>query len=94
MRIPRFFAFGSFGLPILVLIKTLGITKILVDWNVVCVLHLVNNKDCMANNLPFEKKVLAVSMLAEGSSIRAIERMDGQSSEWTVAELVERCGEL
>jgi IS1 family transposase len=31
----------------------------------------------MANNLPFEKKVLAISMLAEGSSIRSIERMTG-----------------
>jgi IS1 family transposase len=31
----------------------------------------------MANNLPFEKKVLAVSMLAEGSSIRSIERVTG-----------------
>ena len=29
----------------------------------------------MANNLPTEKKVLAVSMLAEGSSIRSIERI-------------------
>jgi IS1 family transposase len=29
----------------------------------------------MANNLPTEKKVLVVSMLAEGSSIRAIERV-------------------
>ena len=29
----------------------------------------------MANNLPTEKKVLAISMLAEGSSIRAIERV-------------------
>jgi IS1 family transposase len=29
----------------------------------------------MANNLPFEKKVAVVSMLAEGSSIRAIERI-------------------
>ncbi len=31
----------------------------------------------MANNLPFEKKVSVVSMLAEGSSIRAIERITG-----------------
>jgi|ERR1043166_3055368 IS1 family transposase len=31
----------------------------------------------MANNLPFEKKVAVVSMLAEGSSIRAIERITG-----------------
>jgi len=31
----------------------------------------------MTNNLPFEKKVNVVSMLAEGSSIRAIERITG-----------------
>jgi IS1 family transposase len=31
----------------------------------------------MANILPFEKKVLAISMLAEGSSIRSIERVTG-----------------
>lgn len=74
---PRFLAFGSFGLPILVLINTFGITKIIVDGNILCVLHLVNIKDCMANNLPFEKKVSVISMLAEGTSIRAIERITG-----------------
>lgn len=31
----------------------------------------------MANNLPFEKKVAVISMLSEGSSIRAIERITG-----------------
>jgi IS1 family transposase len=31
----------------------------------------------MANNLPFEKKVSVISMLCEGSSIRAIERITG-----------------
>jgi transposase-like protein len=31
----------------------------------------------MANNLETEKKVLAVSMLAEGNSIRSIERITG-----------------
>jgi hypothetical protein len=31
----------------------------------------------MANNLTTEKKVTAVAMLAEGNSIRAIERMTG-----------------
>jgi IS1 family transposase len=31
----------------------------------------------MSNNLPIEKKVLAISMLAEGSSIRSIERVTG-----------------
>lgn len=31
----------------------------------------------MANNLPTEKKTMAVSLLAEGSSIRSIERITG-----------------
>jgi len=31
----------------------------------------------MANNLSTEKKVLAISMLAEGNSIRSIERVSG-----------------
>src|SRR5688500_8897376 len=31
----------------------------------------------MANHLPFEKKVFAVHALAEGNSIRSIERMTG-----------------
>jgi IS1 family transposase len=77
MSIPRRLDFGSFGLPILVFINTLRITKRIVDGNILCVLHLVNNKDFMANNLPFEKKVTVISMLAEGSSIRAIERITG-----------------
>lgn len=34
-------------------------------------------KTAMANNLPFEKKVTVVSMLCEGASIRAIERITG-----------------
>jgi len=37
----------------------------------------VNNKERMANNLPFGTKVLAVSMLAEGSGIRSVERTTG-----------------
>jgi acyl-CoA thioesterase len=32
----------------------------------------------MANNLETEKKVLAVSMLAEGNSIRSIERVTAE----------------
>ena len=37
----------------------------------------------MANNLPFEKKVTAISMLAEGSSIRSVERMTAALAEIT-----------
>jgi IS1 family transposase len=46
----------------------------------------------MANNLPFEKKVLAVSMLAEGSSIRAIERITGVHRD-TIMRLGVRMGQ-
>jgi len=46
----------------------------------------------MANNLPTEKKVLAVSMLAEGSSIRSIERVTGIHRD-TIMRLAVRVGE-
>ncbi len=46
----------------------------------------------MANNLETEKKVLAVSMLAEGSSIRSIERVSGVHRD-TIMRLGVRVGE-
>jgi IS1 family transposase len=46
----------------------------------------------MANNLPIEKKVLAVSMLAEGSSIRSTERVTGVHRD-TIMRLGVRMGE-
>lgn len=46
----------------------------------------------MANNLPFEKKVMAVSLLAEGSSIRSIERVTGIHRD-TIMRLGIRIGE-
>lgn len=46
----------------------------------------------MANNLESEKKVLAISMLAEGSSIRAIERITGVHRD-TIMRLGVRVGE-
>jgi IS1 family transposase len=46
----------------------------------------------MANNLATEKKVLAVSMLAEGNSIRSIERMTGVHRD-TIMRLGVRVGE-
>jgi IS1 family transposase len=46
----------------------------------------------MANILPFDKKVLAVSMLAEGSSIRSIERITGIHRD-TIMRLGLRIGE-
>jgi IS1 family transposase len=45
----------------------------------------------MANNLPPEKKILAISMLAEGSSIRSIERVTGIHRD-TVMRLALRVG--
>src|SRR6266436_278428 len=46
----------------------------------------------MANNLESEKKVLAISMLAEGNSIRSIERMPGVHRD-TIMRLGVRVGE-
>jgi hypothetical protein len=40
----------------------------------------------MANVLPREKQITVIAALAEGSSIRSIERMTGF---WTVGDLVE-----
>jgi IS1 family transposase len=46
----------------------------------------------MANNLETEKKVLSISMLAEGNSIRSIERMTGVHRD-TIMRLGVRVGE-
>jgi len=46
----------------------------------------------MANILPLEKKVAAISMLAEGSSIRAIERITGVHGD-TIGRLALRVGQ-
>ncbi len=46
----------------------------------------------MANNLKFEKKVAVVSMLCEGSSIRAVERITGVNQN-TIMSLNRRVGD-
>ena len=46
----------------------------------------------MANKLPFEKKVAVISMLCEGSSIRAIERITGVNQN-TIMSLSRRVGD-
>src|SRR5277367_5218733 len=46
----------------------------------------------MANTLPTEKKTMAVSMLAEGNSIRSIERITGVHRD-TIMRLGVRVGE-
>ena len=74
---PRSLDFGTLGLPIFGFINTLRKTKIIVDGIYFPFYSKSTIKNAMANNLPFEKKVTVVSMLAEGSSIRAIERVTG-----------------
>jgi len=93
IKTARFSDFGTLGLPILGFINTLSITKIIVDGD-----HALGNTfsqeeiKSMANNLPFEKKVTVISMLAEGSSIRAIERITGVNQN-TIMSLGRRVGE-
>jgi IS1 family transposase len=69
--------FGTLGLPIFGFINTLRKTKIIVDGIYFPFYSKSTIKNAMANNLPFEKKVNVIAMLAEGSSIRAIERVTG-----------------
>ncbi len=47
-------------------------------------------KNVMANNLPTEKKANVVSMLCEGSSIRAIERITGVNRNTTMNSKLSR----
>jgi len=67
---------GNLGLPIVGLFAINVIRKVLTS-DYVFVLHLVNPIFPMSNVLPIEKKIAAISALAEGSSIRSIERMTG-----------------
>lgn len=46
----------------------------------------------MSNQLPTEKKITAISMLCEGNSIRAIERMTGVHRD-TIMRLGVRVGQ-
>src|SRR5258705_8526271 len=46
----------------------------------------------MANNLPIEKKIAVIAMLAEGSSIRAVERITGVNQN-TIMSLGKRVGD-
>src|SRR3954453_11572782 len=43
----------------------------------ICVIQIVNRKKYMANQLSHEKQTAVVTALAEGNSIRSIERMTG-----------------
>ncbi len=68
--------------------------KIIVDSNVNLYYIYVNKntKNDMANILKTEKKVAVISMLCEGSSIRAIERITGIQKK-TIWRLALRVGE-
>jgi hypothetical protein len=55
-------------------------------------ISLVKRKNVMAKNLDSSKRVMAVSMLCEGSSIRAIERVTGIHRD-TIMRLGVRVGE-
>ena len=93
IKIECFSDFGTLGLPILAFINSFGITKIIVDENHTFGYTFSQQQSkSMANNLPTEKKTLAVSMLAEGNSIRAIERVTGIHRD-TIMRLGVRVGE-
>src|SRR3954453_6729701 len=58
----------------------------------ICVIQIVNRKKYMANQLSHEKQTAVVTALAEGNSIRSIERMTGIHRD-TVMRLGVRMGE-
>jgi hypothetical protein len=64
-----------FGLPLSRF--WLSVRRLLADSTLIPYYKKSLAKRAMANVLPSEKKALAVSLLAEGSSIRAIERITG-----------------
>jgi IS1 family transposase len=85
---PLAFFMPTFGRPSLLLII---IVYKNVDANLVFVYINVNKENDMANKLPTEKKVTVISMLAEGNSIRSIERMTGVNRN-TIMSLAMRVG--
>lgn len=89
---PRTFVFGSFGLPILAFINSLCMTKIIVDLGYFPSYDKSTIKNDMANILKTEKKVAVISLLCEGASIRAVERITGVNQN-TIMSLGRRVGE-
>jgi IS1 family transposase len=91
-RAERTIALASFmptlGLPTLFFI--INVYKY-VALNVIPVYIYCNIKIDMANKLKFEKKVAVISMLAEGASIRAVERITGVNQN-TIMSLGVRVG--
>jgi IS1 family transposase len=86
---PLAFCMPIFGLPALFFIFLL--TKI-VDAIVISVNNNVNKENDMANILKTEKKVAVISMLCEGASIRAVERITGVQKK-TIGRLALRVGQ-
>jgi len=86
--IPLAFCVPIFGLPACFFI--INVYKYIAS-KVIPVYIYCNIKIDMANNLKFEKKVAVVHMLAEGSSIRAIERITGVNQN-TIMSLGVRIG--
>jgi IS1 family transposase len=86
---PLAFCVPSFGLPTLFFI--INVTKN-IDGTVIYGNNYCNIKIDMANKLQFEKKVNVVSMLCEGSSIRAVERITGVNQN-TIMSLGRRVGD-
>jgi IS1 family transposase len=85
---PLAFCVPTFGLPILFFII---IVYKYVDVNILFVYSIVNKENDMANILKTEKKVAAISMLCEGASIRAVERITGIQKK-TIGRLALRVG--
>ena len=86
---PLAFCVPTFGRPAFFLII---IVYKYVDVNVIFVYINVNKENVMANILKTEKKVQVISMLCEGSSIRAVERITGVNQN-TIMSLSKRVGD-
>jgi IS1 family transposase len=84
--------FGTLGLPGFLAIKHLMFYKNKACVKHIFVLHLLQVKNDMANNLKIEKKVAVISMLAEGASILAVERITGIHED-TIGRLALRVGQ-
>jgi IS1 family transposase/uncharacterized protein YerC len=86
---PLAFCMPTLGLPTRFFI--INVYKY-VDQNIVFVYIIVKKENDMANILKTEKKVAVISMLCEGTSIRAIERITGVQKK-TIGRLAVRVGE-
>ena len=86
---PLTFCVPIFGLPILFFIY---FVNNYVDTRIHFVYGIVNKENDMANILKTEKKVAVISMLAEGTSIRSVERITGVNQN-TIMSLARRVGD-